>query len=240
MKKISNSSELNQYYGKINNYIDEYISSHRVSPTEIYKYINKNMNRFLEKFGLNDIEYIEQIVKDVVEHRKNMERDKIFKFEQFISKINESLITLTPSTVLHEKILADYYNTSLGHIELMDPNLHLYEIRDFDKIIKSIIFSSEEIELLKTKIQQKISSEISDMSVELNSLDGQILDQSLNFNLKSILSEELLSENINSKLNSVVLINFITKLIPNSMMRLGEFPSVKFKEIYKGHYIWEV
>lgn len=240
MKKISNSSELNQYYGRINNYIDEYISSYRVSPSEIYRYINKNINKFLEKFGLNDIEYIEQIVKDVVEHRRNMEKDKIFKFEQFTHQINESLINLTPGTVHHEKILADYYNTSLGHIKLVDPNVHLYEIKDFDKVIKAVVFSSEEIQLLKTKIQQKISSEIMNMSVELNSLDGQILEQSLDFRLTSIVSNELLSENINSKLNNEVLITFISRLIPHSLLNIGEFVTVDFKEIYKRYYIWEL
>ena len=77
MKKIANSSELSRYYSDVNRYIDEYISSYRVSPTEIFRYINKNMSRFLEKFGIKDVENIDKIVRDVIEHRRNMEKDKV-------------------------------------------------------------------------------------------------------------------------------------------------------------------
>ncbi len=240
MRKITNSSELNQYYGKINKHIDEYIKSYNVTPSEIYRYINKNMSRFLENIGISDIENIQIVVKDVVEHRKNMERDKIFKFEQFSNGLNESLISLTPSGIDHEKVLSDYYNTSLGHINILEPDLHLYEIRDFDNIKKSIIFSIEEIGLLKNKIQQKISDEIMEKEVELNSLYGQILDTKMDFLLKSIVSPDLLKENINSKLDDGLLIKMITTLIPNSMLDVGNASNVKMKEIYKGYYIWEV
>lgn len=239
MKKISNSEELNQYYGKINKYIDDYIKSYKVSPNEIYRYINKNMKRFLEKFKIDDIENINIIVKDVIEHRRNMEKDKVFKFEQFSTNLNESLIYLAPSTIEHEKILADLYNTSLGHVDVLDSNLHLYEIKDFDTPIRSIIFSSNEVNELKVKVKEQILLDLCEISVSLDTLDGNLLNKPFSFLLGAILSKELVKSNLESKLNEQILIDVITNSIPNSVLDF-QMNSIRFREIFKGFYIWEV
>jgi hypothetical protein len=152
MKKITDREELTQYYGKINQYIDEYIKSHKVTPTEIYRYISKNMNRFLEKYQIGDIENIDRIVKDVLEHRKNMERDKVYKFEQFNVDLNESYISVEPSSIEHEKILADYFNTSVGHVNTLDKKNHLFEVKSFDEYFKVICFSENEISKIKSEV----------------------------------------------------------------------------------------
>lgn len=237
MKKITNSSELSKYYSEVNKFIDEYIKLYKVTPSEIYRYINKNLSRFLNKFNLTDIENIERIVKDVIEHRKNMERDKIFKFEQFNTQLNESIIEVGSVTIEHEKILADYFNTSLGHIDVIDPNLHLFEIKDFDQSVKSIVFSNEEVKSISDKLIDRITDELSSMEVSLNSIDGQSLINPFDFLLGSIVSESQLKSNIQSKLNGDKLIEVITTFIP-SIVHV-EYSSVcRFQGISNGFYIW--
>ena len=92
------------------------------------------MNSFLERSGLKDVQGIKRVVSDVLEHRRNMELDldKVMKFESFNS-LNESVLNLKDSTVEHEKVLADYYKTSLSHVDPIDKNLHLYLVSDFGK-----------------------------------------------------------------------------------------------------------
>jgi hypothetical protein len=80
-----------------------------------------------------------------------MELDGVYKFESFIS-MNESLIGINKSNIEHEKVLADYYSLVIGHVELIDSEIHLYKINDFGKKVTSIIFSDSEIEEIKGKI----------------------------------------------------------------------------------------
>lgn len=237
MKKITNSSELSKYYSEVNKFIDEYIKLYKVTPSEIYRYINKNLSRFLNKFNLTDIENIERIVKDVIEHRKNMERDKIFKFEQFNTQLNESIIEVGSVTIEHEKILADYFNTSLGHIDVIDPNLHLFEIKDFDQSVKSIVFSNEEVKSISDKLIDRITDELSSMEISLNSIDGQSLINPFDFLLGSIVSESQLKSNIQSKLNGDKLIEVITTFIP-SIVNVEYSAVCRFQGIFNGFYIW--
>jgi hypothetical protein len=239
MKKIANSSELSRYYSDVNRYIDEYISSYRVSPTEIFRYINKNMSRFLEKFGIKDVENIDKIVRDVIEHRRNMEKDKVFKFEQFNLKLNESLIDIGDSTIEHEKVLADYFNTSIGHIEVIDPKIHLFEIKDFETIIRTIIFSSEELETLKSKIINMFISEVSNKEVNINSIGGNLLQDSFTFLLTNIVSQEKLTSNVESKLTEDVFLNLLSKMIPNYITG-HESTICEYKGNIGGYYLWTV
>lgn len=240
MKKITNSKDLNQIYSTVNSHIDKYIEDFGVTSIEIYNYIKKNMSRFLEKFNLKDTEFIEQIVKDVIEHRKNMEKDKIIKFEKFNQKIFESLISISSSDIEHEKVLADFYNSSIGHIQVIEPKYHLYEVKDFDTTIRSIIYSKDEIKILKDKIIQKIIFEIVEMSFIVDKIEEQSLEKPLEFNMKSIVSESTLKDNINTKLDNEYLLSLITNLIPNSLLEIGYSSTVDFKGQYKEYYIWEI
>lgn len=239
MKKIANSNDLTNYYSQINKYIDDYIKSHKVSPREIFRYISKNMSKFLKKYNLEDIDNIQRIVKDVIEHRKNMEKDKVFKFEQFNHNINESLFDLGETSVEHEKILADYYNTSLGHIHNVDSSNHLYKIEDFGDSIESIIFSDSEISSIKEVIINKITNELKHKTVLVNSIDSVLLTNPMNFLLENILSEEKLRENCESKLTELTLLEMITILIPSFMGGQQVTQNFKFKGNFKGYYIWD-
>lgn len=240
MKSISSTEELNKYYGKVNELIDKYIKVHKVSPIEIYNYINKNLNRFKSKSSkllgedLNEIHNIDKIIKDVIEHRRNMERDRIFKFEKFI---NESIISIEPTTIEHEKILADYYNSSLGHIKIIDPNLHLYKVEDFGRSIECMIFSIEDISKIKKKLISQIQNELLPKQIILNELDGQFLKNPINFLMESIISKDQLEENISNKLDEEKLIELISTLIPKTLPH--SYSNLSYKGRFASFYIWE-
>jgi len=240
MKKISDSKELNEYYSKVNGFIDEYIKSHKVSPTEIYRYINKNLTRFLEKFGISDVEKIEKIVKDVIEHRKHMEMDKVFNFGDFSVKLNESMISILPSSVEHEKVLADFYNTSLGHIEVLDKESHLFELEDFGEKKRVIIFSTDEVEMLKGKFKKNIIEEIKKKTLSLISLNDVSLDNPIKISLEGVISDSNLSEVVESKLDKDMVLSLIGKFIPESLFSYSLLSRVEFRELFKGYYIWEL
>jgi hypothetical protein len=148
MKKITNREELNQYYKRVNELVDEYITGHNIRPSEVYHYFQRNLQSFLERTGLSDVDGIKKVVNDVLEHRRHMELDKVMKFESF-NRLNESVLSIGNATVEHEKVLADYYNTSIGHIDLVDGDIHLYKINDFGKKVLSIIFSDSELQKVK-------------------------------------------------------------------------------------------
>jgi len=243
MKKITDREELTQYYGKINQYIDEYIKSHRVTPTEIYRYISKNMNRFLEKYQIGDIENIDRIVKDVLEHRKNMERDKVYKFEQFNVDLNESYISVEPSSIEHEKILADYFNTSVGHVNTLDKKNHLFEVKSFDEYFKVICFSENEISKIKSEVLDLIKKEISTSQISISSLMGvQLGDMTpMNFTVRELFKEEV---DLGNLVDDSKLMKIISIMIPSFFEETSFDGQITLDSLnpksFKGYYLWDL
>lgn len=236
MKKISNREEANKYYKLVNNAINDFMGETKARPSEVHKYLSKNGARFLKKLELSDIEGIDNVLNDVLLHRRHMEDDKIVTFESF-SKLNESLIDVGSPSVEHEKVLADLFNTSLGHIDLLDAQLHLYKIEDFGKEVYSIIFNESEISKIKEDLKTKISSELSSKIVQVVDVDGVSIDP-IKFWLSDILDDSKVIEVVNSKISSQMVFNFIKSSLfesPSLNFDLGRFDN--FKE-YSGYFIW--
>ena len=240
MRKINDTKELNEIYSQINKLIQQYIESHNILPSEIYKYVKKNMNRFLERNNLKDIEKIDQIVEDVIKHRFGMERDQVIPFSKYSQKLNESILLTGLGSVEHEKILADYYNSSLGHISPIDYEMHLYQIDDFGDSKKVIVFSDEEVQKISENIINKIYQELKKVNVTIDSLEGQTMNISLDFLLDPMITESIVKENIKSKLDKEKLLELIGNLIPTSFIGQEMIGLVSFKEYFKGFYIWEI
>jgi len=242
MKKIQDSWELSKYYQKISECVDDYIKNHKIKPTEIWSYINKNFNRFLEKYNLSDIEHIDIIIKDVLDHRRHMEMDKVFYFEQYKLQLNESILPISSTTIDHEKALADFFETSVGHVEVLEPNNHLFIIKTFDEKLKAIIFSEEEVESMKKSILEKILGQIYTKTVTLSSIDGVEMNFELKFPISEMLSEgqikidNLVEENSLFRIMSRFLTSDFTK---NQFSDpISFYRSIPQK--FKNYYIWEV
>jgi len=236
MRKIQNSQELSKYYHKISECVDDYIKNHRVKPSEIWTYIKRNFDKFLEKYNLSDIENIDRIVLDVLEHRKHMEMDNVFFFEQFASKLNESFLSSSAPTIEHEKILADFFETSVGHVEILDKTNHLFKVRSFDENINAVIYSEEEIDSMKKSILEKLTDEIYSNEISINSI-GNI---NLNFEMRFPLSEIFTKDQLKIKeISDLVFLRIISKILVSSFdTRISFYRQVPQK--FKNFYIWEV
>ena len=236
MKKISNREEANKYYKLVNNAINDFMGETKARPSEVHKYLTKNGVKFLKELELSDVEGIDSVLNDVLLHRRHMEDDKVITFESF-SKLNESSINVGSPSVEHEKILADVFNTSLGHIDVLDPQLHLFKISDFGKDVYAIIFNETEVSKIKEDLKVKIGSEISSKIMQISDVEGITIDP-IKFWLSDILDETKLFESINSKISSEMVFNFIKSSLfesPSLNFDLSRFDN--FKE-YSGYFIW--
>jgi len=241
MKKITNREEANEYYNKVNELVDDYIKTWKIKPSEIYHYFQRNMQSFLERSGLSEVDGIRRVVNDVLEHRRFMELDKVMKFENF-SKVNEGVISIGNANVNHEKVLADYYNTSLGHIDLVDPEIHLYKIDDFGKKVISIIFSDKELDEIKVNILDNLVLEAENKVLSINELGGMEMGFSLRFWVSDIFDKEKFRKSCEEKLTNENLLVVIKSVI----QRYQEMPTnfdgsrLSYKDDFEGYHIWEV
>ena len=236
MKKISNREEANKYYKLVNNAINDFMGETKARPSEVHKYLTKNGAKFLKKIELSDVEGIDSVLNDVLLHRRHMEDDKVITFESF-SKLNESSINVGSPSVEHEKILADIFNTSLGHIDVLDPQLHLFKISDFGKDIFAIIFNESEISKIKEELIIKIKNEVISKVINVSDVDG-ISITPIKFWLSDVLDETKLSESVNSKISSDLVFDFIKSSFSNEVSlsyNLGQLNS--FKE-YSSFSVW--
>ena len=212
MKKITNTEEANHYYKLVNDSIDEYINTWKIKPTNLTKYLKSSkFENFLNKRGLGDVEGIKRILKDVLEDRTHMEKDGVMKFESFRESLDNPFI--------YEKILADYYNTGLGHIESIGDNL--FKVTDFGKELEVFIFSEYDINNIK-KTKENVDFEF---LCEKYLTDDELL---FDMQLKDIIDEEKFRELFNDRVTFDTMIKEIS--LDNNCV---------YKEKFKDHYIYE-
>ena len=241
MRKINNKEEANQYYKQINELVDEYIQKWKVKPTEIKSYFKRNLDSFLERIGLSDVEGITRVIDDVLDHRVHMELDKVMKFESF--NLLESVISIGNANTKHEKILADFYNTSMGHIELLDGDIHLYKIKDFNENVNSIIFSDEELDNIYKKIEDNVLEDAKNKVFSITEVDGvEVSSLSIKFWIKDLINEDIFRKQFKEKVDKKQVLLIIKNLVQRKQNMPINFNSdrLEYKEEYKGYHIWEV
>lgn len=181
---IKNTEDANKYYAIINEYIDGYLDKWKIDAKKLKKYLlnNNKLIHFLEKKGLNNISNIKLVINDVIDDRISIEKDKVMTLESF--KINESYIFssiaeciyfgIDKSSIQHEKILADQFDVSLGHINIINSEKHIFSVEEN----QYIIFLKEEIEIIKENLKEFF----------LNKLKTKkfIMDDSLDIKIKII------------------------------------------------------
>lgn len=241
MKKITNREEANQYYKKVNELVDEYITKWKVRPSEIFHYFKHNMESFLESSGLSDVEGIKRVVNDVLEHRKHMELDKVMKFESF-NKLNEGVINIGNATVEHEKVLADFYNTSLGHIDIIDDDIHLYKVNDFGKKVTAVIFSDGELKKIRENIISQLVEETKKRVLSVSEVDGIEMGFSIRLWISDIFSEDSFRKSIEEKINNEHLLLIIKNIVQRNQDLPVSFSNdrLSYKDSFDGYHIWEI
>lgn len=225
--KITNSEEANKYYKLVNELIDQYIQKWKIKPTSLKSYLKPGTSKFesfVVKNGLSDVEGIKRIILDVIDDRSHMELDGILTFESFKDQINESVIEVKKAGINHEKILADLYNTSLGHIEPVDLEKHIYEVSDFGDKFKCIIFSDEEVKEIEAKLAEDSYNHFCKKSLVVDNLTPYIY-----LSAESVVSKEKFKESYTKALSDSKLINIISNVI-----------NAKYQKEFKGYHIWHV
>lgn len=232
---ISNREDVNKYYQILNELVDEYTEKNKIRPSNLKRYLqpgSERFSRFLEKNKMKDIKRADVILKDILDDREAMEKDGVVTFESFklfessefkIHSMKECLYKgIEKSTQKMEKVLADYFDTNLGHIDSEDSNKHIFKISDWEKQdCNVIIYSKEEVDVIKYNMFDHLYDEISkskfeivtDISIELSRLIDKDIFES---KLSDIFTEEKLIKTITDCLGS----------------------DYKFEKESNGHFIW--
>jgi hypothetical protein len=251
MKKINNRDEANFYYKKVNIAINSYIKDYKIEPVEIKSWIISNLDRFIKKYDLLDIDNIKQIIIDVLDHKVNsfkdkkknkineMKHNKVIKFKNFIA-INESFLETSDSGIEHEKVLADFFNTSLGHIEEVDKENHIYNVVDFGKTSMVVIFSEEEIEKIGKNIIKSLVDEISNKNLIVSEVQGIKLGSEISIEVESLVDKSKLENICTKEIDSEVVVDLITNKMSSDLVFVHKMRSIKFIDEYEKHFIWKM
>lgn len=201
--KISKHEEANYYFDVVKKLINEYIHTHHVKASELYKYLRgAKLDNFIKKNKLTEVENIKIVIKDVIEHKLNMELDLIP-----FSKFNESLHIAKPNSN-YERILSDLYHTNLSNITLVDSDMHKYEVDDLGDIKVVYIFSENDMKQIKKEIIDFVISDTKEVPVQITTIDENVIP-ALELHLWEIYSEEKYRKVLEQKIDEEKLINIL-------------------------------
>lgn len=231
---INTREDANRYYQMINGLVDDYLDKWKIRPSNLKRYLqpgSERFNKFLERNKLKEIKGADVILKDVIEDRYHMEKDGVITFENFkffesdeyrLSSMKECLYKgIEKATISYEKVVADHFDTNLGDIDIVDADRHLFKINDWDgESLKVIIYSKEDINLIKNNMIDFLYLELSKKSIEI--VDGIKVD--LSDMVKSNLFEEQMNQLFE---NNQLLVKTISKYL-----------DFEFKGEFNDYYIW--
>lgn len=238
MKKISNKEEADNYYQIINDHIDDYIKKWKVNPVNLKKYFSKKnkVKNFLNRVGLFDVERIESILNDVIEDREAMIKDKIIKFENF--QIKESF-NFSDTTENYEKVLADFFHTSLSHVEVTEKKKHKYKIDDMGEPVEASIFSEDDMQDFKKQLKQLLIDETKETDVDFYQI--RLGEQDLKTKLSFVLNDIIDESKFDSKIEEVLVENKLIEVLSNWLNDYDLLRSRKkftFNKKFHNHFIW--
>lgn len=90
-ESISSREDLNTYYDKINNIINDYINKWEINPKDIKKYFKSDdrINRLITKNGLEDIKGVKVIFKDVLDNISEDDRTLFTSFCKSLTALGQ-------------------------------------------------------------------------------------------------------------------------------------------------------
>jgi hypothetical protein len=250
MKKILNTEQNNEYYKLINGYVEDYISNHKISPRNLRNYFmnNEKLNSFLKRYKLDDVDGIKRVFRDVIDDWHSIEADAVMTFEKF-QKMNEDngSINIQEANMEYEKVLADLYHTSVGHVNEIDSKEHTYTVKDFGKEIDVVIYSNDDIESFKKDIMPILINKTKSEDVDLLKIDVGLrsrnpIQSNITFKVEEILDEEKLEKKLSDVLSNGKILKIMDSFINNKEEILFNSTEKKwiYKQEYRGFHIWEL
>ena len=213
---IRNSEDANKYYQLINQYIDEYTDTHKIKPSKLGNYLKNNQKlfRFIERKGLKEVKNINQVINDVVNDRIAMEKDLVRTFESFkffeseefkIINLRQCLYKgIDKSNIHHEKILADYFDVSLSHVDIIDSDKHIFKIESLMGDFECVIYTQNELEIVKENMKEYCFEQVFNKTIKLEGVSIE-----LNVNVKDFID----TEKFNNHINEILTIDKVKEIV---------------------------
>jgi hypothetical protein len=156
----------------------------KVRPSNLKRYLqpgSERFNKFLHRNNLKEVNGIDQVLSDVIDDRVSMETDGVLTFESFkifesdefqVSNLKQCLYKGIEKADLNmEKVLADVFDTNLGSIDVVDSGKHIFKVNDWNgKDINVLIYSKEDLELIKGNLVDCLYDELTSKKVLLGGL----------------------------------------------------------------------
>ncbi len=230
---INTREDANKYYQVINGLIDDYIDKWKIRPSNLKRYLqpgSERFKKFLERNGLSEIKGAERVLRDVIDDREAMESDGIITFESFklfeseefkLNSLKQCLYKgVEKSSTNHEKALADYFDTSLGHIDIIDSYKHIFKVNTWNRDLEVIIYNKEEIDLITENMLDYLYNEMKSKKVELSG--------GLKVDLGNLISEESFKKEVIENVFSIT----------NPVNLVSQILGYEFKEEFGSFFIW--
>lgn len=233
---INSREDANKYYQIVNALIDNYITKEKIKPKNLRRYLKNGSDKF-EKFidrnGLKDINGIRQVINDVIDSWTHIENDGIMTFESYkLYESEEFKITsliqclykgIGKTDINTEKFLADYFDTNLSHIDIVDSDKHVFKINDWEnEDLIAIVYNNDELDIIKENIKEYLTGLLLNKKVDLLGLEVK---------LESIIDKSKAEEYIHNELGD----ERITDLINNSLEQ--NYTKFDYKKTDKFH-LW--
>ncbi len=216
---INSREDANKYYQQINSLVDDYIDKWKIKPSNLKNYLkpgSRAHQRFLMKNNLSDVKGANTILNDVLDDRASIESDGVQTFESFkyfessefkIDSLKQCLYKgVDKSDINYEKSIADFFDTNLGAIDVLDSDKHKFSLQDWNNDDWNVVvYSEDDIEIIKFNIIEHLYEEITKNEVEL------VDDIKLN------LYELVAKENFEKKLSEILSLNKLKKIIAQSL-----------------------
>jgi len=233
---INSREDANKYYQIVNALIDNYITKEKIKPQNLRRYLKNGSDKFekfIERNGLKDINGIRQVINDVIDSWTHIENDGIMTFESYkLYESEEFKITsliqclykgIGKTDINTEKFLADYFDTNLSHIDIVDSDKHIFNINDWEnKDLIAIVYNNDELDIIKENIKEYLIGLLLNKKVDLLGLEVK---------LESIIDKTKAEEYIQSELGD----ERITDLINNSLEQ--NYTKFNYKKTDKFH-LW--
>lgn len=237
---INNRYEANKYYDIINELIDEFIDKWKVKPTRLKRYLKpgtKRFDNFLIKNGLKDIKGAERVLKDVIEDRVSLEKDNVMTFEKYNIFESDMYQFENPSEILYlglgnatsemEKHLADYYDTNLSNIDLLDTRRRKFKVSSWERENKEvIIYSIEDLNIVKGNMVDYYFELIKNKKLKVS--------EEIEIDILSLIDKESFYKIMNEKLSldNEIFLNYISKILNGNKLDQKAFDD--------SFIIWEI
>ena len=241
---ITNSEEANKYYQLINQYIDDYTEKWKIKPSNLGKYLLKNnkLIKFLERNGLKDIKNVDRVIKDVIDDRIAIQNDMVMTFEnfKFFESTEFKMLDLRQclykgvdkTTIEHEKILADHFDISLSHINIINADKHILKIEGLKSDFECVIYTIDELGIIKENIKEYCLEQATNTSIIL-----QGVGLKTEVNIREFIDVDKFKHHIDSLINMEKVKEILRMLLSCDRIEdVGEHTRKALVGINPGHY----